>query len=63
VTIYQGIREELGPLKFSSPYLISEISLEDLSQFQQTLIERSISVESLDEAVKLIDQLKSGINE
>ncbi len=63
VTIYQGIREELGPLKFSSPYLISEINLEDLSQFQQTLIERSISVESLDEAIRLIDQLKSGINE
>ncbi|MDA7760951.1 protein phosphatase 2C domain-containing protein [Aquiluna sp.] len=63
VTIYQGIREELGPWKFSSPHLISEINLEDLSQFQQTLIERSISVESLDEAIKLIDQLKLGINE
>ncbi|MDG2497366.1 MAG: protein phosphatase 2C domain-containing protein [Aquiluna sp.] len=63
VTIYQGIREQLGPWKFSSPYLISEINLEDLSQFQQTLIERSISVESLEDAVKLIDQLKSGINE
>jgi len=28
VTIYQGIREQLGPWKFSSPYFVSEINLE-----------------------------------
>jgi len=63
VTIFQGIREQLGPLNFSSPYLISEINLEDLSPFQQTLIERSISTESLDEAIRILEQLRQSINE
>ena len=63
VTIYQGIREQLGPWKFSSPYFVSEINLEDLSQFQQTLIERSISAESLEDAQRILDQLRQTINE
>ena len=63
VTIYQGIREQLGPWKFSNPYFVSEINLEDLSQFQQTLIERSISAESLEEAQRILDQLRQTINE
>jgi len=63
VTVFQGINEQLGPLNFSSPYLVSDINIEDLPQFQQTLIERSISVESLDEALRLIEQLQDGINE
>jgi len=63
VTIYQGIREQLGPWKFSSPYFVSEINLEELSQFQQTLIERSISAESLEEAQRILDQLRQTINE
>jgi len=63
VTIYQGIREQLGPWKFSSPYFVSEINLVDLSQFQQTLIERSISAESLEEAQRILDQLRQTINE
>ncbi|MCF8529178.1 MAG: protein phosphatase 2C domain-containing protein [Aquiluna sp.] len=61
VTIFQGIRESLGPLKFSHPYLISEISVEDLSPFQQTLIERSISAESLEDAQRILEQLQEGI--
>ena len=61
VTIFQGIRESLGPLKFSHPYLISEISVEDLSPFQQTLIERSISAENLEDAQRILEQLQEGI--
>jgi serine/threonine protein phosphatase PrpC len=58
VTIFQGIRESLGPWKFSKPYLVSEIQLDDLSLFQQTLIERSISAESLEDAQRIIEQLR-----
>jgi protein phosphatase len=60
VTIFQGIRESLGPWKFSKPYLVSEIQLDDLSLFQQTLIERSISAESLEDAQRIIEQLREG---
>lgn len=58
VTIFQGIRESLGPWKFSNPYLVSEIHLDDLPLFQQTLIERSISAESLEDAQRIIEQLR-----
>ena len=30
VTIFQGIKEELGPLKFSQPYQVSDISIAEL---------------------------------
>ena len=58
VTIFQGIRESLGPWKFSKPYLVSEIQLDELAPFQQTLIERSISAESLEDAERIIEQLR-----
>lgn len=57
VTIYQGIRESLGPLNFSHPYQISDVRVSDLSPFQQTLVERSISAESLEDALRILSQL------
>ena len=63
VTIFQGIREVLGPLKFSTPYLVSDIELSQLSAFQQTLIERSISAESLADAERILQQLRESLNE
>jgi protein phosphatase len=58
VTIFQGIRESLGPLKFSQPYRVSDIRVSDLEPFQQTLIERSISAESLADAERILEQLR-----
>ena len=63
VTIYQGIRESLGPFKFSEPYFVSEIEVGSLSVFQQDLIERSISAESLEDAQRILDQLREAQNE
>ncbi len=63
VTIFQGIKEELGPLKFSSPYQVSEISIDELSPFQQELISRSISANSLEDAERILDQLEASLGE
>jgi protein phosphatase len=63
VTIFQGIRESLGPLSFSTPFVISDVSVSELSTFQQTLIERSISAESLADAERILAQLKESLNE
>ena len=63
VTIFQGIREQLGPLKFSQPYQVSDIKIEELSPFQQELIERSISAESLDDAIRILTQLEASLDE
>ncbi len=63
VTIFQGIREQLGPFKFSNPYQVSEISTDELSPFQQELISRSISAESLEDAERILSQLKASLGE
>ena len=57
VVIYQGIKEELGPLKFSSVYEVTDISIDSLTDFQREALERSISVDGPDEARQIISQL------
>jgi protein phosphatase len=59
VVIYKGIKEELGPLKFSSVYEVSGIALESLTDFQREALERSISTENLEDARRVLDQLGS----
>ena len=57
VVIYKGIKEELGPFKFSSVYEVSNITLDSLTDFQREALERSIGTESLEEARRVLDQL------
>jgi PPM family protein phosphatase len=57
VVIYKGIKEELGPFKFSTVYEVSSITLESLNDFQREALERSIATESLEEARRVLDQL------
>jgi protein phosphatase len=57
VVIYKGIKEDLGPLKFSTVYEVSNITLDSLTDFQREALERSIGTESLEEARRVLDQL------
>ena len=57
VVIYQGIKEELGPFKFSSLFEVTDISVDSLTDFQREALERSISVDGPDEARQIISQL------
>lgn len=49
VVIYQGIRESFGPLVFSHEYQRTSLRFENLNTYQQQLVERSISGESLED--------------
>lgn len=60
VVIYKGIREELGPFKFSSVYEVSNISLDSLTDFQKEALERSIDAENLEDARRILEQLSGG---
>ena len=57
VVIYKGIKEDLGPFRFSTVYEVSSITLESLTDFQREALERSIATESLEEARRVLDQL------
>jgi protein phosphatase len=63
VTVFQGIREDLGPLKFSKPYLISEVMVEELPDFERTQVLRSISAENLADAERILAQLKARVDD
>jgi protein phosphatase len=57
VVIYKGIREDLGPFRFSTVYEVSNISVDSLTDFQREALERSIATENLEEARRVLDQL------
>ena len=57
VVIYKGIKEELGPFKFSSIYEVTDISVDSLTDFQREALERSITAESPEDAQRIVSQL------
>ncbi len=57
VAIYQGIKESFGGIGFSTLYKQSEIRIIDLPDFQQELILKSISAESLADAEAKLEQI------
>jgi protein phosphatase len=57
VVIYKGIKEELGPFKFSSVYEVTDVSVSSLTDFQREALERSISAETAEEAQRIVSQL------
>jgi protein phosphatase len=57
VAIYQGIKESFGGFGFSTLYQESEIRIVDLPDFQQELILKSISADSLADAEAKLEQI------
>ena len=61
VAIYRGIHEELGPFKFSSIFELSNIAVDFLPTYQRSLLERSIAAESIEDAERIVEQLRAWI--
>ena len=57
VVIFKGIKEELGPFKFSSVFEVTGVSVDSLTDFQREALERSITAESPEEAQRIVSQL------
>lgn len=55
VTIYKGIRESFGPLHFSKVYERTSTLVSDLNPYQQQLVDRTISGDSLSD---ILDKLR-----
>jgi protein phosphatase len=62
VAIYQGIKESFGGIGFSHLYLESEINLSDLPDFQQELIAKSISADSLEDAKAKLEKISGSLD-
>jgi serine/threonine protein phosphatase PrpC len=57
VAIYKGIREALGPLKFSRLVEKTDVLVVDLPPFQQQAVERTISTDSLSNAEVMLQMI------
>jgi protein phosphatase len=63
IAIYKGIREELGPIKFSRVYKETEYLVSDLPAYQAGLVENSVFATSVDDANRIINEiLKAAAN-
>ena len=61
VTIFKGIKESLGPLQFSSVYNQTYILVSDLPQYQQDLVNRSITATDLKDAERIVELIKATV--
>ena len=63
IAIYKGIREVLGPIKFSRVYEETEYLVSDLPAYQRGLVEDSVFATSVDDANRIINEiLKAAAN-
>ena len=60
VTVYQGIRESLGPLKFSHVFEKTSIEVSSLTDYQRGLIERTIYATDINDAHRIIATVTPG---
>ena len=61
VTIYKGIRESLGPFKFSVVYQETQITVDQLPEYQRYLVERSITATNLKDADRILGELTKAV--
>lgn len=62
VAIYQGIKESFAGFGFSHLYEKSTISVSDLPDFQQELLDRTISADSLEDAHLKLQQIVESVD-
>jgi protein phosphatase len=61
VTIYKGIRESLGPLKFSVVFEKTDLAMADLPDYQRYLVERSITATDRQDADRILNALTEAV--
>jgi serine/threonine protein phosphatase PrpC len=59
VAIYQGIQQDLGPIKLSSVYEDTNLELNQLRVYDRQQVERTISASSLQDAKLIVERLSN----
>ena len=57
VTVFQGVQQDIGPIKLSHVYKTTTIDLADLSPYYQQQVEATMNANSLAEALGIVDRL------
>src|SRR5699024_1123599 len=58
VVLYQGLAQDLGPLRMSEPVEVTDIALEDLPEVTRQQVESTISAPDRAAAEQIIDRLE-----
>ena len=59
VVVYRGIQQSLGPIALSTPYEDTDIPLANLSEFNRTTVEATITARSLADAQLIVERLRT----
>ena len=59
VAIYQGIQQDLGPIKLSSVYQDTDLELNELRVYDRQQVERTINAASLRDAQLIVERLSN----
>ena len=59
VAIYQGIQQDLGPIKLSSVYQDTDLELNQLRVYDRQQVERTINASSLENAKLIVERLSN----
>lgn len=57
VAVFQGVQQDIGPIKLSHVYKTTTIDLDDLSPYYQQQVESTMNANSLAEALGIVDRL------
>jgi protein phosphatase len=57
ITVFQGIHEQLGPIKFSRVYEETTISVDSLTEYHRTLADRTVFATDLEDAHRIVREL------
>ncbi|MBX0300621.1 protein phosphatase 2C domain-containing protein [Cryobacterium sp. 1639] len=59
IAIYQGIQQDLGPIKLSSVYEDTDLELNQLRVYDRQQVERTINASSLEDAQLIVERLSN----
>jgi serine/threonine protein phosphatase PrpC len=62
VAIFQGVQQDLGPIKLSSVYEKTDVAVDDLRVYDRQQVEQTISATSLDDAKLIVERLHDAID-
>ncbi|MFT2817382.1 PP2C family protein-serine/threonine phosphatase [Leifsonia sp. A12D58] len=63
VVIYRGVQQDLGPIKLSSVYEKTDVSVSDLRVYDRQQVENTINAPSLEDAQVIVDRLRDAQTE
>ena len=63
VAIFRGVQQDLGPLKLSSVYETTDVSVSDLRVYDRQQVENTINAPSLEDAQVIVDRLRDAQTE